>query len=95
MPPEVVIVSYTPYGRLELAFDQLMLVPDLVSKLLIMYTISESSRIDRRILNTYGDGVGVEINLAPYIKFEVIRGHDATSAPIEDLGFSVYVADFQ
>ena len=72
-----------------------MLIPDLAQKLLIAYRAQSFISSSRRQLNTYGDGVGVEIDLTPYILFEVIRGDEETSAPIEDLGFKVYVTDFK
>ena len=93
-PPQVVIIEYTAFGRLELGFDQLMLIPDLAEKLLIAYAKSNSNNEERRQLNTYGDRVGVQIDLEPYILFEVIRGDELTSAPIEDLAFKVYVVEF-
>ena len=58
-PPQVVYVEYTPYGRLELAFDQLMLIPDLPAKLLLAYERGKIEKAERRKLNTYGDRVGV------------------------------------
>ena len=72
-----------------------MLIPDLPAKLLISYAGGQIDNEERRQLNTYGDRVGVQADLEPLIKFEVIRGDELTSAPIEDLSFKVFVLDFK
>ena len=71
-----------------------MLIPDLAETLLIAFNEEKQSESERR-LSSYGDGVGVVVDLSPYIMFKVERGHDETSAPLEDLRFEVYVQDFQ
>ena len=62
VPPKVIIVDFTPVGELQLAFDQIMIIPEL-SKY-ILQTRNEYQATDFRKLTKLGNELGIEVDLS-------------------------------